>query len=56
MIAKCDVFNDALDNEDCWGTFINYLKNLEKEVKTMQSLVNQNRQTQIKGEESIAYL
>ena len=52
----CDVFNDALDNEDCRGILLNCLKNLEKEVKTIQSLVDQNRQTQIKGEQLLADL
>ena len=56
MIEECDVFNDALDNEDCRGTLLNCLKNLEKEVKIIRSLVDQNRQTQIKGEHSLADL
>ena len=51
MSDKYDVFNDALDNEDCTGILLNSLKNLEKEV-----LVDQNRQTQIKGELSLADL
>ena len=51
MSDKYDVFNDALDNKDCTGILLNSLKNLEKEV-----LVDQNRQTQIKGELSLADL
>ena len=56
MSDEYDVFNDPLDNEDCTGILLNCLKNLEKEVKTMRSLVDQNRQTQIKGEQSLADL
>ena len=52
----CDVFNDALDNEDCRGILLNCLKSLEKEVKTIRSLVDQNRQTQIKGKQLLADL
>ena len=51
---ECDVFSDALNNKDCGGILLNCLKNLEKEVKTIRSLVDQNRQTQIKGEQSLA--
>ena len=50
---ECDVFSDALNNKDCGGILLNCLKNLEKEVKTIRSLVDQNRQTQIKGEQSL---
>ena len=56
MSDECDVFNDALDNENWRGIILNCLKNLEKEVKTIQSSVDQNRQTQIKGERSLADL
>ena len=38
------------------GILLNYLKNLEKEVKAIRSLVYQNRQTQIKGKQSLADL
>ena len=31
-------------------------KNLEREVRTIRSLVDQNRQTQIKGEQSLTDL
>ena len=55
MSDECDVFNDALDNEDCRGILLSFL-NLEKEVKTIRNLVDQNRQTQIKGEQSRADL
>ena len=27
MTEECDVFNDALDNEDCRGILLNFLKN-----------------------------
>ena len=27
MTEECDVFSDALDNEDCRGIFLNCLKN-----------------------------
>ena len=54
MTEECDVFNDALDNDDCRGILLNCLINLEKEVKTIRSLVDQNRQTQIKGKQSFA--
>ena len=43
MSNECDVFNDALDNEDCTGILLNCLKILEKEVKTIRSLVDQNQ-------------
>ena len=56
MSDECDVFSDALDNEGCRDIILNCLKNLEKEVKTIRSLVDQNRQTQIKGEQSLADL
>ena len=56
MRDACDVFNDALDNEDCRGILLNCLKSLEKEVKTIWSLVDQNRQTQIKGKQLLADL
>ena len=54
MSDECDAFNDALDNEDCRAILLNCLKNLEKGVNNIRSLVNQNRQTQIKGEQSLA--
>ena len=56
VTEECDVFKDALDNEDCRGFLLNCLKNLEKEVKTIRILVDQNRQTQIKGKQSFADL
>ena len=56
MTEECDVFNDGLDNEDCRGVLLNCLKNLEKEVKYIRSLVDQNRKTQITGEKSLADL
>ena len=56
ITEECDVFNDGLDNEDCRGILLNCLKNLEKEVKYIRSLGDQNRQTQIKGEQSLADL
>ena len=56
MTEECDVFNDGLDNDDCRGILLNCLKNLEKEVKYIRSLGDQNRQTQIKGEQSLADL
>ena len=56
MTEECDVFNDALDNQDCRGILLNCLKNLEKKVKTIRSLVDQNRQTQIKGQQSLVDL
>ena len=40
MTEECDVFDDALDNEDCRGILLNCLKNLEKTVKTIRSLVD----------------
>ena len=56
MSDEFNVFNDVLDNEDCRGILLNCLKNLGKEVKTIGSLVDQNRQTQIKDEQSLADL
>ena len=56
MTEECDVFNDGLDNEDCGGILLNCLKNLEKEVKYIRSLADQNRQTHSKGEQSLADL
>ena len=50
MSDECDVFNNALDNENWRGILLNCLNNLEKEIKTIQSLVDQKRQMQIKGE------
>ena len=38
------------------GILLNCLKNLEKEVKTIRSLVDQKRQMQIKGKQSLADL
>ena len=46
----------ALDNEDCKGVLLNCLKNLEKQVETMRSLVDQKRQTHIKGKQLLADL
>ena len=57
MTEECDVFNNnEVDNEDCRGFLLNCLKNLEREVKTTQILVDLNRQMQIKGEQSLADL
>ena len=56
MTEKCDVFNDGLDNEDCRGILLNCVKNLEKEVEIIRRLVDQNRLTHIKGEQSLADL
>ena len=56
MTEKCDVFNDGLDNEDCKGILLNCVKNLEKEVEIIRRLVDQNRLTHIKGEQSLADL
>ena len=56
MTEESDVFNDALDNEDYRGILLSCLKNLEKEFKTIRSLVDQNRQRQIKREQSLADL
>ena len=53
MSNECDAFNDALDNEDCRVILLNCFKNLEKEVKTIWSLVNQNSQTQIIWKQSL---
>ena len=53
MTEECDVLNDGLDNANCRGILLNCLKNLEKEVKYIRSLVDQNRQTQIKGKQSL---
>ena len=47
MTGEYDVFNDALDNKDCRRILLNCLKNLEKVVKTIRSLVDQNRQMKI---------
>ena len=56
MTEDCDVFNDALDNEDGRPILLNCLKSLEKEVKTIPSLADQNRQTQIKDKHLLADL
>ena len=56
MTEESVVFNDGLDNADYRGILLYCLKNLEKEVKHIRSLVDQNRQTQIKGEQSLADL
>ena len=36
------------------GILLNYLKNLEKEVKAIRSLVDQKRETRIKGKQLLA--
>ena len=56
MTEEYDLFSDALDNEDCRCILSNCLKNLKKEVKTIRSLVDQNRQADIIGEQSLADL
>ena len=56
MSDECDLFNDALDNKECIGIPLNCLKNLQREVKTIRSLVDQNRKTEITGELSLADL
>ena len=56
MTEESDAFNNGLDNEDCRGILLNCLKKLEKEVKYIRRLVDQNRQTKIKGEQSLADL
>ena len=43
MTEESEVFNDGLDNEDCIGILLNCLKKLEKEVKYIRSLMDQNR-------------
>ena len=48
--SMSDKYAVSLDNEDCTGILLDSLKNLEKEV-----LVDQNRQTQIKGELSFVF-
>ena len=54
MTEESDVFNDGLDSKHC--ILLNCLKNLEKEVKYIRSLVDQNRQTQMIGEQQLADL
>ena len=56
MTKECNVFNDGLDNEACRVILLNYLKNLEEKDKTVRRLVDQNRLTQIKGEQSLPNL
>ena len=56
MTEECDVFNDSLEHEDYRDILLNCFKNLEKEIKQIRSLVDQNRQTQIKGKQSPADL
>ena len=56
MTEEYDLFSDTLDNEDCRCILSNCLKNLKKEVKTIRSLVDQNRQADIIGEKSLADL
>ena len=53
---ECDVFNDALDNADSRGILLNLLQNLMKEVKIIQSLVNQNWQMEIENVQLLADL
>ena len=40
MTDEYDTFNDSLSNEDCWGILLNCLKNLEKELRAVPSLVD----------------
>ena len=54
MTEESDVFNDGLDSEHC--ILLNCLKNLEKEVKYIRSLFDQNRQTQMIGEQYLTDL
>ena len=49
MTEESDVFNDSLGNEDCRGILLNCLKNLQKEVKYIRSLVDQHRQHRLKA-------
>ena len=51
LIGQID---DYADNPDCRDILMNCIKNLEKEAKAIRNSVNQNRQTQIKGEQSLA--
>ena len=51
MSDECDVFNDALDNEDCRGILLSWWKYLVKEVKIIRNLGDQNRERHIKGKQ-----
>ena len=51
MSDECDVFNDALDNEDWRGILLSWWKYLVKEVKIIRNLGDQNRERHIKGKQ-----
>ena len=55
---ELNIFSETLDNEDFRGIgiLLNCFKNLEKEVKNIPYLFDQNRTTQIKGKRSLADL
>ena len=50
-----DVFEESLKSKDCVKILLNYLRNLEKEVKDIHKLALSNN-NQIKGEEQLADL
>ena len=50
---ECDVFTEGLESEDCRAILFNCLKNLEKDVKSIYLLANENKASSIKGEKQL---
>ena len=53
---KCDVFAEGLGNEDCRAILFSCLKNLEKDIKSIYVLANDNKASSIKGEKQLVDL
>ena len=53
---ECDVFAEGLGNEDCRAILFNCLKNLEKGIKSIYVLANDNKASSIKGEKQLVDL
>ena len=53
---ECDVFAEGLGNEDCRAILFNCLKNLEKDIKSIYVLANDNKASSIKGEKQLVDL
>ena len=50
---ECDVFAEGLESEDCRAILYNCLKNLERDVKSIYLLANENKASSIKGEKQL---
>ena len=56
LTDECDVFAEGLGNEDCRAILFNCLKNLEKDIKSIYVLANDNKASSIKGEKQLVDL